>query len=652
MKKTTLKMQLTIALVLVGLVPFLVMGITSYITASSSLKEAAVNKLEIARDLKSAQFKQYVKSTESAINELGRSKATVEMFNELVRLHKHYEIQPTEDYDRVLESPEFQTDILDKYDAIWQRFMEEFHMDDIYMICKPHGHTMYTAKKGKDLGQNIGLGKDEESALNQLWKEVVSTQSTVFADMAPYPFDDDNPHMFLGTPITDMEGKMLGVVAARLNQNILKEIMNNRTGMGETGETYLVGSDHLMRSDSFLNPKEYSVKASFAKNRKIETEAVKEALAGVSDVKIIVDYNGNPVMSAYKPVELFGTTWAMMAEQSEWEVFEAVDNLAMIALVMGLVFLVLVVGIALYLGSSISKPILNSVRTITEASTQVTSASDQIASSATSLAEGATEQASSVEEISATVEQSTAINNQNAENAKEADGLAKSANDSALRGNEKIKALVDSMEGINESSQQISKIIKTIDEIAFQTNLLALNAAVEAARAGEHGMGFAVVADEVKSLAQRSADAAKETANIIDKSIEQIKQGNASANETNEVFSEILEGIQKTSNIIGEISVSVREQSEGMNQVADAMGQIDEVTQQNAANSEEAAAAAEELNAQALSLQESVKQVAALVGYDMGEVGQTASFSKPAKHLPHIQKKRGHSRSDRHDKEF
>ena len=173
------------------------------------------------------------------------------------------------------------------------------------------------------------------------------------------------------------------------------------------------------------------------------------------------------------------------------------------------------------------------------------------------------------------------------------------------------------MENITAASEKIAIIIKNIDAIAFQTNLLALNAAVEAARAGEHGLGFAVVADEVKNLASRSAESAKETTLIIQNAIDYIKEGNAIAETTQKGFTDIFENVNKTTQIIGLISTSLQEQVGQMQGVSKEIQSIDEVTQHNAAVSEEAAAASEELNAQAIAMMENVRNVAILVGVQL-----------------------------------
>ena len=201
----------------------------------------------------------------------------------------------------------------------------------------------------------------------------------------------------------------------------------------------------------------------------------------------------------------------------------------------------------------------------------------------------------------------------NAENAQKANDLAKQARTVAERGSGDMEAMSTAMQSIKTSSDDIAKIIKTIDEIAFQTNILALNAAVEAARAGEAGMGFAVVADEVRNLAQRSAQAARETAAKIEGAINNTAQGVQISSKVAEVLNEIVSKVRQVDELIAEVSGASREQTQGITQINAAVGQMDKVTQSNAASAEESAAAAEELNAQAMAMKHAVGELQMLV---------------------------------------
>jgi methyl-accepting chemotaxis protein len=233
---------------------------------------------------------------------------------------------------------------------------------------------------------------------------------------------------------------------------------------------------------------------------------------------------------------------------------------------------------------------------------QIASGSNQISDTSQALSQGATEQASSLEQIAASLNQSSAQTTANAENATVANQLTTSAKKAGETGSRHMEQMVQAMADINASGEQIGKIIKTIDEIAFQTNLLALNAAVEAARAGQHGKGFAVVAEEVRNLAARSAKAAHETAELIEGSVEKTVNGTQIASQTAKALHEMVEEITKVSNLVAEIATASQEQAQGISQINIGVGQIDTVTQQNTASAEESAAAAEQLSSQAQQL--------------------------------------------------
>ncbi len=236
----------------------------------------------------------------------------------------------------------------------------------------------------------------------------------------------------------------------------------------------------------------------------------------------------------------------------------------------------------------------------------VATASAQIAQGNQDLSQRTEEQASALEETAASMEQLGSTVKQNADNAKQANQLAMSASSVAINGGEVVGQVVETMKGINDSSKKIADIISVIDGIAFQTNILALNAAVEAARAGEQGRGFAVVASEVRSLAGRSADAAKEIKSLITASVERVEQGTALVDQAGTTMTEVVGSIKRVTDIMGEISAASSEQSAGVSQVGEAVSQMDQVTQQNAALVEESAAAAESLKNQAQQLVQAV----------------------------------------------
>jgi methyl-accepting chemotaxis protein len=308
------------------------------------------------------------------------------------------------------------------------------------------------------------------------------------------------------------------------------------------------------------------------------------------------------------------TPWSLAIGVPMTKVMEDARGIMYASILIGVISLLVLMVVVFFIAKSIADPMNRVAAGLNEGADQVASASGQVSSASQSLAEGSSEQAAALEETSSSLEEMSSMTKQNADNASQADNLMKEAKMVIGKANDSMKEMADSMDDISRASGQTSKIIKTIDEIAFQTNLLALNAAVEAARAGEAGAGFAVVADEVKNLAMRSAEAAKNTADLIEGTVKKVADGSELVNKTNEGFAAVADSTGKVAELVAEIAAASNEQARGIEQVNTAVMDMDKVTQQNAANAEESASAAEEMNAQAEQMKGVVGELVAVVG--------------------------------------
>ncbi|MCP4753919.1 MAG: methyl-accepting chemotaxis protein, partial [Proteobacteria bacterium] len=516
----------------------------------------------------------------------------------------------------------------------YAKYTELYGYYDLFLIT-PDGYVFYSVAKESDYHTNMLSGKYSSSNLGNLVGQVINSKKFGFADFAPYALSNNVPFAFIAQPVIN-RGEVEVVVALQLSLEAINSIMQQRDGMGKTGETYLVGPDKLMRSDSFLDPQGHSVKASFAgtvQNNGVDTEASSQALSGKTAAEIAEDYNGNPVLSAFTPLDINGVTWALLSEIDEAEVMEPINALLIAVLIAGLIIGVIVVIIAFFIAVSIANPLAKGtalaqavaqgdltaridvdqkdeigmmaaalqtmkdkltdiVGSIRGASDNVASGSEQLSSTAQQLSQGATEQASSVEETTSSMEEMSSNIQQNADNSDQTNKIASKAAKDAEESGGAVTEAVSAM-------KEIAKKITIIEEIARQTNLLALNAAIEAARAGEHGKGFAVVAAEVRKLAERSQNAAGEISELSASSVDVAEKAGG-------MLEKLVPDIQKTAELVQEISASSAEQNSGADQINKAILQLDQVIQQNASATEEMASTSEELSSQAQQLQETI----------------------------------------------
>ena len=410
------------------------------------------------------------------------------------------------------------------------------------------------------------------------------------------------PVVMISAPVRDGE-EIAGVLSAVLDMASLGEAYVEPVKIGKKGYAYMYGQDGLMLShpDKTFNYKFNMSDTSFGK----EMLSTKQGILAHLE-------RGVEKITAYAPLKEINITVAVTADVEE--ILAPIRSIRWINTVVS-ASIILLIGLVIFLvAKSITNPIRERVIGLMDAADEVSSGSGQVASASQELAEGASEQAASLDETSSSLEEMASMTKQNAENANQANALMNKTRQVVEQANGSMAHLTASMDEISKASEATSKIIRTIDEIAFQTNLLALNAAVEAARAGEAGAGFAVVADEVRNLAMRAAEAAKNTAGLIEGTVKKIKEGSEVVQKTNTEFSEVQTSSARMGELVGEISAASGEQAQGIQQISKAVTEMEKVIQRNSANAEESVSASEEMSAQAEQMKQFVAELATMVG--------------------------------------
>ncbi|NQU64251.1 MAG: methyl-accepting chemotaxis protein, partial [SAR324 cluster bacterium] len=551
------------------------------------------------------------------------------------------------------DAPAAYRKVHDRYIANLKFYMEQYGYYDLFLMDAEHGDISFTVTKEAVFGQRL---MNISSSLTDVWRLAGKGGKISLSDTKPYTFSNNAPALFVAAPIIE-NGQIIGVVALQMSIEAIDKIMQQREGMGETGESYLVGSDKLMRSDSFLDPTNHTVGASFANpsKGKVDTKASRDALQGKKDTEIIIDYNGNPVLSAFSPLKVGDSTWAIITEIDEAEAFSAISTLRYFMVVIILVSIAIIFEVAFLIARGITRPILAAVVftkeiakgdfsqsvTVTQkdeigemmealnlmsvnlsdmirdisdnsisleaSSTELSAIANQISSGSTLTVEKSNSVASAAEEmnvnmnsVASAMEQATGNVDTVVSATEEMSTSVASINKNMdIAGESTNKAVIRADEVsqnvriLGKDAEEISTVTESIAAISDKTNLLALNATIEAARAGDAGKGFAVVANEIKELANQTATA---TADIGTK-LKGIQKSTGLAVTDVEEIADGNRSINETVMAVGETisqqESAIREITENINQAS--LG-LNEINQNVSQTSEAAAQVADEIS--------------------------------------------------------
>ncbi len=634
-----------------SLIPILIISIVTYSNSSTALEAKIYDELAAVSVLQQDEVETYFSEKFADLDILSKVPMIMSGLSEMENAWPS-----GMELSVFIKSPEY-AKINENLDP-WLRHYEEIYGYDDLFLVDDNGNYIYTVEHESDFGTNAFTGKFRNSNLSKIIKQVWENESAAIADFEFYAPSNNAPAAFIAQIIYDEVGDKHGVIAFQLSIDQINEMMRETTGLGESGESILVGADFLMRSDSRFE-------TDTILKRKIDTKATRGALSGQSGQDIIQDYRGVSVLVNYNPLVVKDITWALISKIDEAEVFRSIVTLRNLMLLIGIITAGVVVGIALMISKNIITPLLIVARRVDEiagstgdltatipvtskdeigdlagsfnkmlgglrkmiikitgnatsvsassqqlssATQQINASVQQVSSAIQQLASGAQDQAERVEETTQVTEQLNAAITQSAQSAEQAAAASLQASQSAQNGSETMKGSIESMEKISKStadstaavkklgerSEQMADIVDVITNVADQTNLLALNAAIEAARAGEAGRGFAVVADEVRNLAESSAKSASEIGNLIKQTIRETDDAVENMETTTKEVASGSDLIMKSGTALEEIVAANQSVSTMLQQISAASQQMSSSARQLVGSVEDVATIAEE----------------------------------------------------------
>jgi len=582
---------------LIALISISIITGIAYYYCSNALKDAAFNELYAVSEIKKNEVINYFSDRISDVTVLSKLNDTINGYQLLKKYHDAGGGDPNGGFDI---STQTYKDIYATMGSFLNTFLSQYQYIDIYMICAEHGHVMYSIKREHDLGTNLGNGPYRESLLAELWSSVVKNRRPIITDFKYYE-PAGKAVQFVGTPLLDEKGNTIAVIALQLSPKLIDTLMQEKSGMGQSGESYLVGDDYTMRSNSRFD------KQTTILVKRIDTVAVQRGLQDIIGMDIIKDYRGVNVLSRYSHLglnEKFFTTfeWIIISEIDKSEAFQPVKELGWILICIGLILSFIAAIIGYFAANAIANPLSEGANTLASSISEISSTTTQLASSAAETSTSIAEITTTLEQVRQTVEISNSKADQVVDRSTKASQISdtgKKATEDTIQGikviREEMEYIAESIVKLSEQTQSIGKIIGAVTDLADQSNLLSVNASIEAAKAGEQGKGFAVVAQEVKSLAEQSKDATNQVKTILDdiqkatsaavmateRGGKAVEAGVKLSAEAGESIRALATSVSESGQAAMQIAASSKEQLTGTEQLVMAMENIKEGSIQN-----------------------------------------------------------------------
>ena len=649
-RQMSLSIKLSILFTLVSILSVALVGISLTLGTKSILENGALEKLRAGQDSLTfqveAQIDTYVDqliilSTNASVKEslLEFSKDFEALnsngqsaMNILDRLYASGNSYPLGERQNLIQATDGSaySDTHAKWHGYYDLLIHRAGLYDVFLINND-GELVYTWAKEADYATNLLQGRWSDTGLGHVTRDALTlsdggkNQTVATASFAPYAPSSGALASFFAAPVFDENGTRIGVLAIQASLDVFFQILNRDTGLGVPTSAYLLNENEMSVVVAGLEPDHPHAASDFWTGSSIAVDAVENGLSGSA----ITKFDNSELAVGFGPINIHGLTYGVLLEASYHDLLLGSRIMARNSFLIGLVVAAIVACVGVFFARAQVLPLVhvsseldtlaekrdltlriahntkpdeigNSARAVDrlinffdktllrvkESTEELFQTADSLQKSASALSHDSEAQSAAVEQLSALAEQTTQQVSSNAETAITSNKVVNETTIVVDEGINKFSRMVNAMDAINKSSQDIAAIIKVIDEIAFQTNLLALNAAVEAARAGQHGRGFAVVAQEVRNLAGRSAKAARETANLIDESRGRVTEGVSITEETQQAFSEIATNIRTVHEQVNAIAAASNEQATGIKQINDAIMEISNIANRNTHKSE------------------------------------------------------------------